>query len=48
MKKLMEPGIGEKITKDGSCNVYVAEMGNQVIRKITPAAVVTTLAGTMK
>ena len=30
---------------DGSSNLYVSEFGNSTIRKITPAAVVSTLAG---
>ena len=34
------------IAVDGSGNVYVADTSNQLIRKITSAAVVTTLAGT--
>lgn len=33
------------ITIDGSGNLYVGEYANQAIRKITPAAVVNTLAG---
>jgi len=33
------------VAVDGVSNVYVADWGNSTIRKVTPAGVVTTLAG---
>ena len=37
--------IPEGIAVDSAGNVYVADLGNQVIRKITSAGVVTTIVG---
>jgi len=34
------------VVADGAGNVYVADAGNHTLRKVTPAGVVTTLAGT--
>lgn len=41
--RFLRPG---KVAIDRADNIYVADMGNYTIRKITPAGTVTTLAGT--
>ena len=39
-------GFPAGVAVDGSGNVYVADTGNSTVRKVTPAGVVSTLAGT--
>ena len=40
-------GDAEGVAVDGAGNVYVADFGNNAIRKVTPAGVVTTLSATL-
>ena len=37
--------VPSSVTVDSADNVYVSDLRNQTIRKVTPAGVVTTLAG---